>query len=260
MLCGGIACLALASSAVAQIPFERPGPRDFILDQAHLITEADQQQIRQIADRLLTDKAAPIIVVTITSLAENGGAGMSIETYARQLFNQWGIGPAEVRGQPWNHGMLLLVSKGDRKARIELGAGWGRHKDAEADLVMRTMIIPPFKQGEFSRGILTGVIGLDQIARSLQLPSSMASQSDYRIQYCLLGLLISLASFSIVSIVREGHRGWAWIFWGAVFAAVGAVLYSMLNSDSDSGSSGGGFGGDSFGGGFSDGGGSTGSW
>ena len=70
----------------------------------------------------MTDKAIPIIIVTIESMAKHGGAGMRIETFATLLFNQWQIGHAKLGDQDWNTGILLLVSKGDRKARIELGA------------------------------------------------------------------------------------------------------------------------------------------
>ena len=76
--------------------------------------------IRAVCDKLLTDKATPIIVVTIDSMAQHGGANMPIETFAALLFNQWQIGHAKLEGQDWNTGILLLVSKGDRGARIEL--------------------------------------------------------------------------------------------------------------------------------------------
>lgn len=68
---------------------------------------------------------------------------------------------------------------------------------------------------------------------------------------------IGLAIFTVVSLARRGASGWAWIFWGVVFSAVGAILYHMLTN---SGGSGGGYSGGSFGGGSSGGGGATGSW
>ncbi|MCA9180314.1 MAG: hypothetical protein KDA51_02655, partial [Planctomycetales bacterium] len=61
---------------------------------------------------------------------------------------------------------------------------------------------------------------------------------------------------TIVSLVRNGSSGWAWVFWGVVFAILGTILYQVLTSRGSSGS----FGGGSFGGGSSGGGGATGSW
>ena len=74
------------------------------------------------------------------------------------------------------------------------------------------------------------------------------------------GLAIGLMVFTIVSLIRRGASGWAWLFWGAIFSLIGYLLYSFLRSSMSSGGGGGGFSGGSFGGGYSGGGGATGSW
>jgi len=241
------------TQTLGQIALERPGDREFVLDKANMISDADEQRIKQLADRLLTDKAAPIIVVTIESMSQHGGAGLRIETFARLLFDQWGIGPEKLGDTQWNYGILLLVSKQDRKARIELGAGWKREKDAVAQKIMDDMIIPRFKSGDFSGGIVAGVEGLDKMARDLELPRRPRPTSHYLVGAVFLGLMV----FTVVSLIRRGASGWAWLMWAAVFGAVGMLLYHLATSRS---SGGGGFSGGSFGGGSSGGGGATGSW
>lgn len=259
--------LLLAGSATAagqdfKIPLERPGERDFIVDRANLISEADEKRIRTLCDKLLTNKATPILVVTIESMAEHGANGMRIETFATLLFNQWEIGHAKLNGQTWNTGILLLVSKNDRKARIELGGYWRHDQDALAEKIMQEQIVPRFKQGDFSGGIVAGVESLDKMARGLKMPAApAASQSGGWMQYLLIAGVIALAIFSAISLARSGSSGWAWLLWGALFAGLGYFLYQMFNNDdSDGGWSGGSFSGGSFGGGFSGGGGATGSW
>jgi len=137
----------------------KPGPREFILDEAKLLKPEAAAEIRNLCDEALTKKKAPIIVVTIPSLEAYGAKGWPIERYAMNLMGEWGVGWEE-----WNYGILLLVSPGDRKARIELGASWARRKDDEAKRVMMERIIPSFKKGDFSRGILDGVKGLHSLA------------------------------------------------------------------------------------------------
>jgi uncharacterized protein len=237
------------------IDLERPGDREFVRDLANLITEADEQAIREQADKLLSDKATPIIVVTIDSMSAHGGAGLRIETFARLLFDQWGIGQAKLGKTDWNTGILLLVSKNDRQARIELGAGWKREKDALCRQIMDDLIIPHFKRGEFSAGIVAGVDALDKMARDLELPKP----SRPWWQYALMGAAIALGVFTVVSLIRRGMSGWAWLFWGVVLSIIGVVLYQMMSNSRSSGG-GGGFSGGSFGGGFSGGGGASGSW
>ena len=240
---------------VLRINLEPPGEREFILDKAQLLDEATEEKIRTICDKLLTEKATPIIVVTIESMAAYGGGGLRIETFAMLLFNQWGIGVPEVNKQVWNTGILLLVSVGDRKARIELGAGWKRDHDQTAQRIMDDLIIPRFKEGDYSAGILAGVEGLDNMARGLALPVPPRPWWHY----ALIVGAVALAIFTVISLIRRGSSGWAWLFWAAVFSLIGYLLYQMLTNQG-SGSSGGGYSGGSFGGGFSGGGGASGSW
>lgn len=237
-----------------ELTVDRPKEREFVRDLANMIDAGDEEKIRQLCDKLLTDKATPIIVVTIDSMAEYGGEGLRIETFATLLFDQWGIGHARLNGQNWNTGILLLVSKGDRKARIELGAGWGHSEDQQCQKIMDDYIIRNFKKGRFSEGIVAGVEALDKMARKLALPGKPRSKGNLPFMVSL----IVLAVFTVVSIVRRGVDGWAWMFWGAIFSVIAFILTALITSNRSGG--GGGFSGGSFGGGFSGGGGASGSW
>jgi len=255
-------CLLFTASAVGlargdvadgRIRLDPPGPREFVLDKANLLDAAAKTAIQQECDKLLTDKATPIIVVTIPSMAQYGGPNLRIETFARLLFDQWQIGIAKLGNENWNTGILLLVSSGDRRGRIELGAGWAHDNDQVCQQIMDEHIIPHFKQGKYADGIAAGVKALDAMARGKPLPTVPRPWWHYAAVAGFIGLFI----FTVVSLVRRGSSGWAWLLWAAVFGLVGYLLYSMLTNSS---SSGGGFSGGSFGGGFSGGGGASGSW
>jgi uncharacterized protein len=257
--------MSAAFSASARLSFpERPAEGDFIVDDALLLTEEHADEIQTIAQETLEETAVPILVVTIDSMAEYGAhRRMDIERYARELFDHWGIGHPTVQVQggeiPRNLGVLLLVSVGDRKARIELGADWGHRKDFECEEIMQDHIIASFKRDQFSVGILSGVRGLAAMVRDEPIPSPIKPWWYYGLWIGLVGLGL----FTIVSLVRRGSSGWAWVFWGAVFAILGFILYNMMRARrhrSIFSGGGGGFTGGSFGGGFSGGGGATGSW
>jgi len=256
----GFAVALVCQATLAQAPEQaeiitslpRPGDREFIRDLAGMVKPEDQKKIRELCDGLLTAKATPIIVVTIRSMADHGGRGMRIETFARLLFDQWQIGIDKINDRHWNTGILLLVSKGDRKARIELGAGWAHDKDDLCSRIMEDLIVPRFKAGEFSEGVVAGVEALDKMARDLEIPRRPRPWWHY----ALVVGAIALAIFTIVSLIKRGASGWAWVFWGVVFAMVAGLLYMALRSSG----SGDGFGGGAFGGGSSGGGGATGSW
>ncbi len=241
-------------ASAIKINLERPGEREFVRDQAQMLDAATVAQIKTIADKLLTDKATPILVVTIESMASCGAPGLRIETFATLLFDQWGIGVADLNGEPWNTGILLLISKGDRRARIELGRGWGRREDRLCKQIMDEQITHHFKQQKFSQGILAGVQSLVRMARKLSLPIKPIPASHYLLFYGG----IALAIFTAVSLVRKGASGWAWATWAAIFGVLGIILYTLAQNTGSGG--GGGYSGGSFGGGSSGGGGATGSW
>ncbi|BBM84617.1 TPM domain-containing protein [Candidatus Uabimicrobium amorphum] len=247
---------------------KRPGDREFIFDGADLLSTEQEQRMRQKLDKLLTETAIPIIVVTIKSLQKYnapyyGEYGM--RDYAKKLFNHWGIGYKKVRVQgknggskevSWNKGILLLISVQDRQARIELGADYGYTKDEQCRKIMDQHIIFYFRQRQFSKGIEAGVNALEKVARNEKIPNPPVPASHY----ILIALFVVLGIFTFVSLSRQGASGWAWVFWGAVFSILGAILIGIITSSGRSGGRSSGFSGGSFGGGFSGGGGASGSW
>ncbi len=234
--------LSVAAGVRAQLgPYpERPDVAAGIwfVDEANLIAEADGAEITEIVSTLMADEQIPIIVATISSLAAHNAAGYTIERYATALFNEWGIG-----SQRRNYGMLLLVSQGDRKARIELGANWGRSYDSDALRVMQGHIIPAFKRGQFSEGILAGVRGLDSMARGLGVP--VPKRPWWVVPLFIVGAIAVV--MVIVNLFKSGRKGWGW----ALIVGIGVVLFFMMRVLG---------GGSSFGGGSSGGGGASGSW
>jgi len=220
----------------------KPDRKDFFVDEAGIIGTAERQAINQIAGRLLTEQKVPIFVATIVSMASHGASGYTIERYAYELFNSWGIGSHQR-----NYGMLLVVSQADHRARIELGADWGYAHNEGAKQVMDTSVIPEFKRGNFSQGILAGVQGMDALARGLALPQP---KQPWWILPLFLGALALIIGV-IVNLFKTGRSGWGW----ALIAALGFLIFMILRGAVAAGGSGGGFGGGSSGGG-----GASGSW
>jgi uncharacterized protein len=215
-----------------------PGQHDFILDEAGLIHSQDAQQIKNLCEGLLKEESIPIVVVTIPSLAKYDAS--DIESYARALFDNWGIG-----SQTNNYGILLLVSLGDRKARIELGAAWAGTKDETSRMIMDDIIIPNFKKGDYSAGILQGVQALETMARG-QVVRKPVPWTQLLLVLGLIALTVGVA----ISLIRSGHQGWGWALLALLFALIVGLLAIASRMPS----------GGSFGGGSSGGGGATGSW
>lgn len=228
------------SSFAVEFP-NKPAKENFYVDEANLINEDGRTKINQIALALLKEEKIPLFVVTIPSLATYKASSMNIEQYAQALFDEWGIGY-----QDRNYGILLLVSRGDRKARIEFGKAWNHEHDDEANDIMQSLIIPKFKSGDYSSGIYEGVKGLDATARGLALPKPEIPKSTIILMIIGVIGIVAIA----YSLFKSGRTGWGWAF----LAAVAIIIFFILRAAATSGSSGG------FGGGSSGGGGATGSW
>lgn len=230
--------VSLQSAFAINFP-DKPPKSDFFVDKAGLLNEDTRTAINDTARALLQQEQIPLFVVTIPSLSSYEGSALGIEGYATKLFDHWGIG-----SQERNFGMLLLVSVGDRKARIELGAGFERNYDRQANDIMQSLIVPAFRRGDFPTGITDGVRGMDAMARGLQLPRATA---PWWFLPAIIGAAIFLG-FVIYNLFKTGRSGWAW----ALIAFIAVVVFFILRVAAKSGGG--------FGGGSSGGGGATGSW
>ena len=136
---------------------------------------------------------------------------------------------------------------------------------------MDRVIVPKFKQGNFSEGIKNGfesLAGMLTQGENIQVGGSYEGEhyqqiGDREPNYLLYIGLAVLGIFTIISLLRSGQSGWAWVLWAAVFGIIFFILKAMASSSGGGGGgySGGGYSGGSFGGGgYSGGGGATGSW
>ncbi len=89
-----------------------------------------------------------VVVVTIPSLE-----GEAVEDFSIRLAEAWKIGQA---GR--DNGAVFLVSRDDRKMRIEVGRGLeGKLTDLLAGRIIDRIVGPRFKAGDFDGGFTAGV-------------------------------------------------------------------------------------------------------
>jgi uncharacterized protein len=89
----------------------------------------------------------------IAVLTTPGIEGESIEEYALKVFNTWKLGR---KGK--DNGVLIVIVPQERRMRIEVGYGLeGTLTDAAASRVIRNVMAPLFKAGDFNAGVEHGV-------------------------------------------------------------------------------------------------------
>lgn len=175
-----------------------------------------------------------LVVLIINSME-----GYPIEYFAHETAIQNKIGTAKN-----DNGLLLLIALNDKKLRIEVGYGLeGAIPDALASSIIRNVIAPHFKKGNYYDGIAAGIEAIIAAAAGEYEADKIASDEEDNLHEIIPFILIML--FVLLSFFRGSRRKGGWIYLGGLGSGRG-------------GFSSGGFGGGSFGGGFSGGGGSFG--
>lgn len=86
-------------------PFPKPDA-GYVTDHGGLLSSYEQERLEQMLWQVEIKTKVEIIVVTINALADYPDVkATSIEAFARELFNAYGIG-----NKPANNGVLLLVA------------------------------------------------------------------------------------------------------------------------------------------------------
>jgi len=220
----------------------------YVNDYAGILSAETEEAIMQVSVPLAQETGAQIVVVTVDSLE-----GQDIETYALNLFREWGIGDATK-----NNGLLLLVSLNDRQSRIEVGYGLeGALNDAKTGRIQDDYLIGHFQEGNYDAGIIGTYLklaeevfieyGLDEATITSQnvyyKPVTEEEESGKITIFHVILIIIGIILMMLDLIFNRGRM-------------TRVVLY-MLARNSGKGGGGGGFGG---GGGRSGGGGSSRGW
>ena len=237
-----ILMLGYQFQAIAAPPAKSEYPKhtdDYVNDFAKILKKSDSKAIHDMFKDLEKQTGIEAVVVTINSIKDYKTKDPTIERFATNLFNNWGIGHKKK-----NNGVLILVAVKDRKCRIELGGGYGRRYDSVMKSIIDKKMIPHFKEDDYSRGIYEGSRGV------IEKVTKKISWFDFHKWHILMGVLILLCVFAGFSCIRSGKTGWGWAF----FAAAAVFLFFLFRMVSSSNSSSG------FGGGSSFGGGASGSW
>jgi uncharacterized protein len=143
---------------------------DALTDLAGVVSPEHADSIRAYLADLRAARGVDVRVVTIGSVRDYPVGQSTIEGFATGLFNAWGIDDAGT-----NDGVLLLVAVGDRQVRIELGDGAAPDMDRRTRVLVDEYVLPHFRNGQVSRGVLTGVKGIVGSYGGGPMPQPVAS-------------------------------------------------------------------------------------
>jgi uncharacterized protein len=158
----------LASPALASEP-KFPPLTGRVVDDAGVLNASTQSKLTEMLAAHERATGQQVVVVTLDSLQ-----GYTIEDYGYQLGRHWGIGQ---KGK--NNGALLIVAPNEHKVRIEVGYGLeGTLTDAISATIIQNYILPSFKRGDFSAGILAGTTSILRVLGGNPLETGESAKSS----------------------------------------------------------------------------------
>ncbi|WP_240096103.1 TPM domain-containing protein [Thermomonas flagellata] len=266
-----VAAAAVALPAWAQALAAIPPLRGPVVDTTGTLDAASVQALEAQARALQQRKGAQLQVLIVPTTRPE-----TIEQYAVRAFEAFRLGRKGV-----DDGVLLVVAKDDRRARIEVGYGLeGAIPDIAAGRVIQEYLVPRFRQGDYAGGLREATAQLVRLVDGEPLPPPVAAHATgdepsglrlalgvlaalvaARVATSLLGFLPALLC-GMAGAVVGGAVGW-WVSSSQVGAALGAMGGMLLGLNAGdrgggrfaSGRDWGGFGGWGGGGGFGGGGG-----
>ncbi len=235
-----LATLVVAGTALALVPVPKLAGR--VNDTAGILDAGQRDRIEQALADFERQTTTQIALLTVPSLD-----GEDIAAFGIRVGDAWKIGQADK-----DNGAILIVAPNDRKVRIEVGYGLeGALTDAESSQIIRHVIVPAFRDGNWYGGI-TG--GLDAIMRATkgEYTAPAGSDNPYRRAEKKHSVFSSIFAAIIFIVLISTPWGRSMLWFMMASSMMGGGRGSMGGSRGGGGFRGGG-------GGFG-GGGSSGSW
>jgi uncharacterized protein len=198
------AALALAAFVLAHAA-EVPFLTGRIVDNAEILKPATRSALNDALAAHEQRTGDQIVVLTVPTIGNT-----SIEQYATQVFDAWKLGT-----KPKDNGVLIVIVPQDRKMRIEVGYGLeGTLTDVAASRIIRNLMTPQFKAGNYDQGVQDGVRAvLAQLEGATNVAPDPTARDANGISWpvrILLGVFVfaMLGLFTGIGIVTPGFTGW----------------------------------------------------
>ena len=143
--------LCLVVMPLTAVALDVPQLTGRINDHARLLSPGATAMLEQKLAAFETDQSTQVVVLTVPSLQ-----GDNIDQFAIRVADQWKIGQ---KGK--DNGVILVLAQAERQVRIEVGMGLqGVLPDITAGRIIRDVMRPHLRSGDYDRGVEAGIDGI----------------------------------------------------------------------------------------------------
>jgi uncharacterized protein len=195
-----------------------PQLRGRVNDYAGILSAATKKQLDTFLAELEQTDSTQIVVLTLPSLE-----GENLEAFSIRVAETWKIGQKGL-----DNGAILLVALQERKIRIEVGYGLeGRLTDLVAGRIIRNVIVPRFKTGNFDQGIAEGVAAMTGVVRGEYEPPQ-TSRGKGTPAGGFHSILVPLLAFLFfINVLGRARRGIGAAAGGILAPIFGGLLFNL---------------------------------
>ncbi len=195
-----------------------PKLKGCVNDYADMLSSSAERQIEGVLRQLEQTDSTQIVVLTIPSLEDD-----ALEDYSLRVVEEWKIGQKDL-----DNGVLLLISKNDRKLRIEVGYGMeGTLTDLISGRIIRNIIGPQFKAGNFDRGVMEGVQAMILAVRGEFKATAKTRRDTRRKSSGNSKLFVLIVFIYLINMMGRLRRPLGAAAGGLFFPIVGAMFFGL---------------------------------
>lgn len=189
----GVAVVEARSYGVKDIPNVQLRDRTrFVSNPDGILSAEAVARLDSICYSLKERGIAEVVVVAVDDIRPRDVFGFS-----QELFELWGVGDGEL-----DNGLGILLVKDMREVRFHTGYGIeGVLTDAMCVQIQQEYMLPWFRNGNYSQGMVHGVEAVDALLSSGQLPKAQRSDDDDAMIMALF-ITLGLLMFAFIVIIR----------------------------------------------------------
>lgn len=197
LLCAASVLAASASGGEADIPLLTGR----VTDNAGVLSSETTARLTAVLKEHEDSTSNQVAVLTIATLE-----GEPLEAYSMRVAEAWRLGRKER-----DNGVILLVVRDDRKVRIEVGRGLeGNLPDITCGRIIRGVMIPRFRQGDYDGGVSAGVEAiLGSLKGSYTPPEENDATADLGTRLMAGGIFtLVVGIFTLIVLFARGGQVW----------------------------------------------------
>ena len=170
--------------------------RRFVTNPDGILSQGAVERLDSICYALKECGLAEVAIVVVDDISPR-----DMFSFSQELFEGWGVGDKELE-----NGLGILLVGDMREIRFHTGYGLeGVLPDALCHRIQQEFMVPYFREGDYSQGMVEGMLAVDNILQNGELPRASHSGDDSAKYIALFIVILLFIPVFFVLVQARGH-------------------------------------------------------